>query len=128
MSLDQTISPPKTNDVPSARNMAQSVEIDSGHPSLETTPSDSPKTQTPIPSAPDAFDEGPAEQSPEPVGQYFNGSSKPNPFIVNNGVKRAPNKIILDPIEHPAAVKGLVGQVGSVPSHLFAAKNPNKNM
>lgn len=45
------------------------------------------------------------------------GALKNNPFIVNNGIKRQPNKVILEPIEQPIRV-GL----GNVPKHLFVVK------
>lgn len=111
----------------SVRNDAHNEDVDSGHPSLETSPTNSPNNNTPLASTEDTpnMQRRLHHQPPIDSSQNFNGSSKPNPFIVN-GIKRAPNKIILEPIDHPAVVnemsRGSSG--GAVPRHLFAAKNP----
>lgn len=85
-------------------------QVDSGHPSLETS------TASPNDTVPPS-----AEETPKVVRKVSvdDGVLKMNPFVVN-GVKRVPNKIILQPIEHP------IKEPGSVPRHLFAAKNPKK--
>lgn len=114
---------------------------DSGHPSLETSTSISPAAESPTATAAagrratlDATD---AATSTSPA-MMFNGAARPNPFVVN-GVQRAPNKIILEPIERPlaaaaaeleraAAAGGAASSsssAGRVPRHLFAAKNPH---
>lgn len=46
------------------------------------------------------------------------GVLKNNPFVVN-GVQRAPNKVILEPIEQSLRE---MASVGRVPRHLFAVK------
>lgn len=98
------------NDANGERCTKDSEQVDSGHPSLET--SVSPNETTP----------SSAQHTPNNVRKTSTDSNdgvlKYNPFIVN-GVKRAPNKVILDPIEH--SVKDL----GLVPKHLFAVKRPN---
>lgn len=84
-------------------------QVDSGHPSLETS------TASPNDTVPPS-----AEETPKVVRKVSvdDGILKMNPFVVN-GIKRVPNKIILQPIEHPIKELG-------VPRHLFAAKNPKK--
>lgn len=89
---------------------ADADQIDSGHPSIET--SVSPNETTP----------SSAQHTPSKVRKISSDSNdgvlKYNPFVVN-GIKRAPNKVILEPIEHAAK------EMGHVPKHLFAAKRPN---
>lgn len=98
------------NDANGERLSKELDQIDSGHPSLET--SVSPNETTP----------SSAQHTPSNVRKISTDSNdgvlKYNPFVVN-GIKRAPNKVILEPIEH--SVKDL----GHVPKHLFAAKRPN---
>ncbi|KAJ6642219.1 Transmembrane protein [Pseudolycoriella hygida] len=100
------------NDENGDRQSKNGDQVDSGHPSLET--SVSPNETTPTS----------AQHTPQNVRKIStdanDGVLKYNPFIVN-GIKRAPNKVILDPIEHSA--KGM----GHVPTHLFAAKRPNND-
>lgn len=92
------------------RQSKDADQIDSGHPSIET--SVSPNETTP----------SSAQHTPHNVRKISTDSNdgvlKYNPFVVN-GIKRAPNKVILEPIEHSAKDLGLV------PKHLFAAKRPN---
>lgn len=85
-------------------------QVDSGHPSIET--SVSPNETTP----------SSAQHTPNNVRKISTDSNdgvlKYNPFVVN-GIKRAPNKVILEPIANSAKENGLV------PKHLFAARRPN---
>ncbi len=82
-------------------------QVDSGHPSLETSVSPNETTPSSTQNTP---------QNGRKISTDSNdGVLKYNPFVVN-GVKRAPNKVILEPIEHSAK------QIGLVPKHLFAAK------
>lgn len=96
-----------TNDANGERPSTDADQVDSGHPSLET--SVSPNETTP----------SSAQHSPRTVRKISTDSNdgvlKYNPFVVN-GIKRAPNKVILEPIEHSAK------ELGLVPKHLFAAK------
>lgn len=96
------------NDANGERQSKDAEQVDSGHPSLET--SVSPNETTP----------SSAQNSPRNSRKLStdanDGVLKYNPFVVN-GVKRAPNKVILEPIEHSAK------EMGKVPKHLFAARN-----
>lgn len=98
------------NDGNGERQSKDADQVDSGHPSLET--SVSPNETTP----------SSAQHSPHNIRKISSdandGVLKYNPFVVN-GVKRAPNKVILEPIELSAK------ELGQVPKHLFAAKRPN---
>lgn len=95
------------NDGNGERQSTDADQVDSGHPSLET--SVSPNETTP----------SSAQHTPRNDRKVSTDSNdgvlKYNPFVVN-GIKRAPNKVILEPIEHSAK------ELGSVPKHLFAAK------
>lgn len=116
----EEITPPAPNrTLPSIEHNAQLQnhdidinQVDSGHPSLET--SISPNGGT----SPSSTQHTP-ENNRKSSNESSDGVLKNNPFIVN-GIQRAPNKIILEPIEHP------IKEFGQVPRHLFAAKNPNK--
>lgn len=85
-------------------------QVDSGHPSLEHSGTASNTTLELASNA----------TSPEKHHSRNDSgnSSKSNPFVVN-GVKRPPNKIILEPIDKPLRDNKLDT---AVPKHLFAAK------
>lgn len=104
-----------------SRPQTSNNEIDSGHPSLENISS-------------------PNES--EPTSETQSQKDRPrvllknNPFIVNS-ISRPPNKVILDPIEHPINNKSPSPRIPAnhpqspptlpdVPRHLFAAKKNQK--
>lgn len=95
-------------------NLSTELELDnqadSGHPSLDQ--SGTPSNTTVELSSNTA---SPAKESSRKDSAT---SLKNNPFTVN-GVKRPPNKIILEPIEKPLRDNKLDA---SVPKHLFAVK------
>lgn len=95
------------NDANGERQSKDTEQVDSGHPSLETSVSPNETTASSTQNTPDNTRKISTDSN--------DGVLKYNPFIVN-GVKRAPNKVILEPIEHSAK------QMGLVPKHLFAAK------
>lgn len=120
------------------RNDNNDEDEDSGHPSLETSTSISPNDTAP-PSAEESptaarLSEHRTTSATATGGMMFNGTSRPNPFVVN-GVQRVPNKIILEPIERSLTEQqqqqqrttpvSSAGSAGAVPRHLFAAKNPS---
>lgn len=113
---------------PPAVDRLDNNDEDSGHPSLETSTSISPAAESPT-NAVRRSAPADAATSASPA-MMFNGAARPNPFVVN-GVQRAPNKIILEPIERPLVVAGELersaggASAGRVPRHLFAAKNPH---
>lgn len=80
-------------------------QVDSGHPSLDQ--SNSP-TNEPIDniSASEVIEHGQHRK-------FSDENAKSNPFVVN-GIKRPPNKVILQPLDHKVN--------SSVPKHLFVAK------
>lgn len=110
-------------------------QVDSGHPSIENnTPETSPaspvnsvhtnmttldqSSQTPT------GDQDTKVSSTSSSANNVDGELKKNPFLAG-GHQRAPHRIILEPLERPAAAAAAV--VGSVPKHLFAAKNSNSS-
>lgn len=101
-----------TNDTNGERHSKDLDQVDSGHPSLEISVSPNETTSSS------------AQQTPQNVRKISSDSNdgvlKYNPFVVN-GVKRVPNKVILEPIDHD--IKDLV----HVPKHLFAARRPNND-
>ncbi|XP_037035543.1 transmembrane protein 145-like [Bradysia coprophila] len=95
------------NDVNGERQSRDAEQVDSGHPSLETSVSPNETTASSAQNTP---------RNTRKISTDTNdGVLKYNPFVVN-GVKRAPNKVILEPIENS------VKEMGMVPKHLFAAK------
>lgn len=102
-------------------NVDEIEQVDSGHPSLETSTTTSPNETVPPSAA-----ETPTKATERKLS-IDDGVLKMNPFVVN-GIRRAPNKIILEPIEHPIKepppLSAGGGGGGTVPRHLFAAKKP----
>lgn len=95
------------NDANRERQSRDAEQVDSGHPSLETSVSPNETTPSSTQNTP--------RNTRKASTDANDGVLKFNPFVVD-GVKRAPNKVILEPIEHSAKEMGLV------PKHLFAAK------
>lgn len=79
-------------------------QVDSGHPSLDQ--SNSPPNEHV-----DTISNHDIVTADE--RKYSAESLKNNPFVIN-GVRRPPNKVILEPLDHNAS--------STVPKHLFAAK------
>lgn len=123
-------------------------QVDSGHPSLENSasPNDtqpSSITHTPVTSA-NSKDDGVVSNGEVGSGSGGDDESqstptnaiiKSNPFVVN-GMTRGPNKVILEPIEHPIRGGGGGGgyvtgddipTVSSVPKHLFTIRKRNQD-
>lgn len=94
--------------IPAIYNNDLESQVDSGHPSLDQSgsPSNNTGASTSNPDSPSKHQR-----------KFSEDSLKANPFVVN-GIKRPPNKIILDPIDH------LVhrNEKATVPRHLFAVK------
>lgn len=108
-----------------SRPQTSNTEEDSGHPSLENTVS-------PNESGPASETQSNKEASSKPRVILKN-----NPFIINS-ISRPPNKVILDPIDHPITNKSPSPRISNnyphsppsipdVPRHLFAAKKPQNN-
>lgn len=97
----------------------EAEQVDSGHPSFETTTSPN-GTNSPPSIQPDAQQLSSERIIPtDEIGDNIKPNSatssnilRNNPFIVG---QRPPNKVILEPIEHPIIQNG-------VPKHLFAVK------
>lgn len=83
-------------------------DIDSGHPSLENSTSPNGTGTSSVQDTPKQI------QTPPLDGVFKN-----NPFVVNGMTIRAPNRVILEPIDKP--LRG----GNDVPRHLFAAKRSN---
>lgn len=98
---NSTENPPTYNDLDSQ---------DSGHPSLNQ--SNSPSNETIETISNEDGDEKNSDEQPKQSDE----NQKNNPFVVN-GIKRPPNKVILEPLEHGKSTTS-----NNVPKHLFAAK------
>lgn len=83
---------------------------DSGHPSLNQ--SNSPSNETIETISNNDGDEKNNDEQPKQSEE----NQKNNPFVVNGIIKRPPNKVILEPLEHGKST------TNNVPKHLFAAK------
>lgn len=104
--------------------------IDSGHPSIENTPTspaspaNSVRTNTTMT---DQSSQTPIPQGEPKVAATADGErseARNNPFLASNYHQRAPQRVILEPLEHPVVVPPVKG---SVPRHLFAAKNSSSS-
>jgi hypothetical protein len=104
------------NEFPS-RQSSLNQDNDSGHLSLEA--SASPTNSTPTERSLQQQEIKP--KSPPPLAPIF----KENPFKVSN---KAPNKIILDPIQLPERniQNGSSSNISNVPRHLFAIKKSER--
>lgn len=107
------------------------IEIDSGHPSLDnSTCSPKENGDLSLKSKTNIIDL--SEDVEEPTEEINEKPLKKNPFLVGNGYNsnsnnKGPNKIILEPIEHPIKSPQNTSQVKEVPKHLFAVKSKNKD-
>lgn len=108
--LQQSVAENVSSRPPSAIFNNDDNQADSGHPSLEHSGSPSNNTTKSI------SNNGTPSSN---IRKDSIESIKSNPFVVVNGVKQTPNKIILEPIEQSIRNMNLTA---NVPKHLFAAR------
>lgn len=106
-------------------------QADSGHLSLEnsTSPNDTrPSSEQPSPIRQQHVENHFSQDEQQAGDRNADGILKNNPFIVN-GIQRAPNKVILEPIEQSLRdmAAGQNAYHSHVPKHLFAVKRQSVN-